>query len=113
MGKQPSKGFERTHSETEMTSVTGNNHLFVIGIDTYEHCGQLSNAVRDAESFRDLLLEKYQFEPAYLTALLNKEATRRKIANAFRRLTKEIGPNDNLVVYFSGHGHYDEHYKSC
>ena len=35
-------------------------------------------------------------------------ATERNIYNGFRKLAKMIGPNDNLVIYFSGHGEYDE-----
>ena len=31
------------------------NHLLVIGIDEYEHCGKLNNAVTDANQFVELL----------------------------------------------------------
>ena len=34
------------------------NHLFIVGIDKYEHATNLENCVSDAEAFIDVLLEK-------------------------------------------------------
>lgn len=88
----------------------GNNHLLVIAIDDYKHCTPLNNAVLDAEAFIDVMLTRYHFEKEHLTFIKNAEATKKAIENAFLKLVKTITPDDNLVVYFSGHGRYDEHF---
>lgn len=87
---------------------SGNNHLLLIGIDQYQQVGQLANAVRDAQTFRDLLLKKYTFSADYLTEVYDSKASRRQIMRGLRLMINQVKPGDNLIVYFSGHGHYDE-----
>ena len=38
---------------------TGKTYLFGIGINTYEHWGNLNNAVRDVEAIADILQQSY------------------------------------------------------
>ena len=85
----------------------GKNYLFVIAIDDYEFCPKLSNCVKDATSFIELLISKYQFEEKYLTFIKNKEASRDNIFNAFISFRKKIKPKDNLVIVYTGHGERD------
>ena len=86
----------------------GKNHLVVIGIDEYEHLENLQNAVRDAKALVKLLLEKYCFEQSHLIELYNKDATYDHIDGLLRKLKTVVKPGDNLLIYFSGHGHYDD-----
>jgi len=86
----------------------GNNHLVIIGIDQYTHVAKLDNAVRDAQSVRDVLLEKYCFEPPFLHEFYNEQATRKALINGLKSLIQPIQAEDSLIIYFSGHGHYDE-----
>lgn len=86
---------------------TWENHLLLIGIDQYQHVGKLNNAVRDAQAFGQLLQDKYQFDAERILALYDQDATGEAIAQAFRKLIGQVKPGDNLIVYFSGHGHYD------
>lgn len=101
------KGIGRESSERNPVP-QGINYLLAIGIDTYMHCPRLYNAVKDAQAFVGLLTEKYQFEKAHVKTLLNREATQLNIFEAFKALVNKITPKDNLVVYFSGHGEYEE-----
>lgn len=94
-------------------SFNGNNYLFVIGIDAYEHWKPLNCAVKDIEDFTKILLDRYQFEKDYLLKLTNEKATARNILNKFRFLAEKITEDDNLIVYFSGHGHFDDITKSA
>lgn len=82
------------------------NHLLVIGIDKYEDKGipNLNNAVRDAQRFVEILHTNYQFEATNTIELYNKTATKDNILEAFDRLIKSLNKEDNLVLYFSGHG---------
>lgn len=85
----------------------GRNYLLAVAIDDYRHCSPLNNAVLDVESFIDLMKSRYRFEDPDITFIKNEEATKKRIERAFIRLAKTIKPEDNLVVYFSGHGRYD------
>jgi hypothetical protein len=86
----------------------GANHLFVVGIDAYYRLQKLDNAVRDAKAFRDVLLERYRFKENHVYELYDAQATRRTIMGELRNLVSRLKPEDSLIMYFSGHGHYDE-----
>jgi len=83
----------------------GKNYLFLIGIDKYQHWPPLKSAVKDIQDFADLLTSRYQFEKANIILLKDEEATENNIINMFIDLSeKRITSEDNLIVYFSGHG---------
>jgi len=86
----------------------GKNYLLAIGIDKYLHCPKLKNAVKDAQAFIELMTKRFQFKEEHVSGLFDAEATRKNMINLFRDLAKKITSDDNLLVYFSGHGHYDE-----
>ncbi len=91
------------------TAASGRSYILAIGIDAYQHCGQLVNAVSDAQAFVNLMVDKYRFEKEQVITIFNEHATREGIATAFRSLIKKVRPDvDNVVVYFSGHGYYDQ-----
>ncbi|MDX2072557.1 MAG: SUMF1/EgtB/PvdO family nonheme iron enzyme [Haliscomenobacter sp.] len=91
-------------------SPRGTNYLLAIAINDYLHCSKLNNTVRDAEAFIELLTTRYHFDPKHVTFIKDAEATKRRIEQEFFRLIKTITPQDNLIVYFSGHGRHDEHF---
>jgi hypothetical protein len=84
------------------------NHLLVVGINNYQHWPKLNNAVKDATDIVGELMSKYNFEFAHVTFLKDEQATRSNMYNALRSLIEKISPQDNLVIYFSGHGFFDE-----
>ncbi|MDP6772380.1 MAG: caspase family protein, partial [Anaerolineales bacterium] len=77
----------------------GNYHALVIGNDRYRHLPQLSNAVNDANDVASLLRSKYRFNVDLLT-----NATRNEIVSALYSLNSKISEQDNLLVYYAGHG---------
>ena len=77
----------------------GDYHALVIGNDQYKHIKPLSNAVNDANSVASLLRSKYQFNVNVLT-----NATRNEIVSALYKLNSKISEEDNLLVYYAGHG---------
>ncbi len=97
---------ENAQPATEMPR--GKAYIFAIGINQYEHCPPLFNAVNDALQMVELLTSKYQFERAEVTTLLDKNATRRNIFLHLEDLARRITPRDNLLIYFSGHGTYKD-----
>ena len=96
-----------TYGEITDTSKS-KNFLMVIGINKYEHWPELNNAVNDAESVKEVLLGKYDFDNAETTVLINEDATRNNIYHAMRKYIELVGPNDNLLIYYAGHGYFDE-----
>ena len=88
----------------------GTNYLLAIAINDYQHCTKLNNAVLDAEVFIEVMTSRYNFEAVNVTFIKDTEATKRRIEQEFFRLIKTITPQDNLIVYFSGHGRHDEHF---
>ncbi|RMG88804.1 MAG: caspase family protein, partial [Bacteroidetes bacterium] len=86
----------------------GKNYLFAIAIDEYAHCPKLYNPVRDALELKAVLSERYDFEPQNIITLFNEAATESNIIHAFRDLARSISPSDNLVLFFSGHGEFDD-----
>lgn len=86
----------------------GKNHLFAIAINDYLHCPKLFNPVNDAKELIAVLTERYGFKKDNIQQLFNEEATEENIDKGFLRLAKEVTPDDNLIIFFSGHGEYDK-----
>lgn len=83
-----------------------NSWAVVIGIDDYAKWPKLQYAVRDAQSVRETLIEKFGFAPERVVTLKNAEATRNNILAAFHDKLAHGGvqKNDRIFVFFAGHG---------
>lgn len=103
------RSFGRQQS-IDATGKSGKNYLLTIGIDTYLQWQPLSNAVKDAQDFADVLTRQYQFEKENTFTLFNEDATETNIYKALRDMKRRLEPLDNLIVYYSGHGHYDDEF---
>ena len=95
----------------ENTLKKGLNYLLAIGIDQYQHCPPLYNATKDAKEVVSILKDRYLFEEAQIKTLYNEQANRKNIYSAFRSLAETVTSVDNVVIYFSGHGIYDNIYE--
>ncbi|HAM10437.1 MAG: hypothetical protein A2X05_12585 [Bacteroidetes bacterium GWE2_41_25] len=104
-GNDPLKGLNVAQA---MKSVeVGEYYGLIIGIDEYSgEWPALRNAVNDAKGVAELLTSKYTFTS--LKAMYNKEATRDNILAEFERLMSTAKANDNVFIYYSGHGEYIE-----
>ncbi len=85
---------------------TLNYHALVIGIDDYTGTGwpPLSTARADAKSMGEILKTRYGFD---VMELLGRKATRGNILRTLDQLM-HLTANDALLIYFAGHGFYDE-----
>ena len=101
------RGFGREKSKVPLRK-TGKNYLLAIGIDKYQQWQVLSNAVKDAREFSDVLTRQYQFDSDQVFTLYDEKATEGNIYTALREMKRRLQPEDNLIVYYSGHGHYDD-----
>jgi hypothetical protein len=84
------------------------NFLFVVGINNYEFWPHLNNAVKDANDMAGTLMGLYNFDFSNVTVLRDEQATRSNIYKTLRNYISQVAATDNLVIYFSGHGHFDE-----
>ncbi len=81
----------------------GRYHALVIGNNKYQHLPNLKTAVNDASVVADMLREAYDFE---VELLLN--ASRYEIVTALNTFRRQLTENDNLLIYYAGHGILDE-----
>ncbi len=92
----------------EYDPLMARNYLFAVGINSYKHWPSLNNAVKDANDLATTLLNDYQFEFSDITVLKDEQASLSNIYAGLRSMIEKVTPQDNLIVYFSGHGYFDE-----
>jgi hypothetical protein len=80
----------------------GRYHALVIGNHAYRDLPRLRTAGGDARAVAALLRDRYGFE---VTLLLN--GTRADILKALRRYRTALSSDDNLLIYYAGHGWLD------
>lgn len=94
-------------NEVEYLSEKARNFLFIIGINEYTTFSKLKNATSDAITLEEKLTSEYKIDSNNVYALYDSMATLENINSNFRKIIKNISPNDNLIIYFAGHGVYD------
>jgi Caspase domain/TPM domain/Glucodextranase, domain B len=91
-------------SETA-TLEAGKYYALVIGIDKYSgEWPQLTNATHDASGVAEELTKDYKFDK--VITLLDEQATRANILRQMEWLTDNVKKNDNVLIFYSGHGDY-------
>ncbi len=108
-------GFQEIIDAVEMAAapnIMGESDKFyalIIGVSSYPD-PMIPNLddhpTHDAEKLSSLLSEQYMFEEEDVTLLVNPN--RVDILKSFDLLSRNITPNDNLLIFFAGHGYYDE-----
>jgi uncharacterized protein len=102
---QQSRGLEAIPQATAGGVRNGSYYALVIGIDGYHPpLARLRTAVDDARAVGSLLHDRYGFQVTYL---LDQNATRFNILDALAKLRNTLGENDNLLIYYAGHGYSD------
>jgi TPR repeat protein len=82
----------------------GHHYVVAIGIDHYESWPTLGTAVSDGTGFAKLLTSQFGFEYA-AEPLTEKSATRDNIDSLIDDdLRKRLKPEDDLLIFFAGHG---------
>jgi Caspase domain/Domain of unknown function (DUF4384) len=79
----------------------------LIGIGQYQdnlHIPTLEGPPNDVAAMRAVLVRRWGFLPQDIVALVNDKASRANIMQELAALSKRSKPDDEIVVYFSGHG---------
>ena len=90
------------------SSAWGKYHALIVGINDYSEWPRLQTAVKDATVIRDLLVSRYGFGRKNVILRTDKEASRYQVNRDLRYLATSMGPNDNLLIYYAGHGQLDD-----
>lgn len=86
----------------------GDFYALLIGVNDYldPEIADLDKPIQDAKRLGDVLQQYYTFEPQNITYLENP--TRNEIVDALDKLKRNIGPEDNLIMFYAGHGYWDK-----
>jgi len=110
--EQPKKGAGRDPQYAPGQRLPpGKSWFFGIGINQYQHFSRLNNAVKDVKDVMLLLEEHYGLDPQYAVTLFNEAATRDQIIDQLDALVEQVGAEDKLIIYYSGHGHLNTRTK--
>ena len=80
----------------------GRFFALVIGNTGYAHFPKLNTADDDAKAVAALLKDAYGYEVKVLL-----DGTRSQIIDAIEAMRGTLSPNDNLLIYYAGHGWLD------
>jgi len=90
-------------SLSEFRSMTpGRDHALIIGNSNYRNIPSLDTPTNDARDVKELLEMRYGFDVKLLI-----DATRDQIMTALHEQKLNLGPQDNLLIYYAGHGAVD------
>jgi hypothetical protein len=93
-----------------MKNSTRKYRALIMGVSKYKNEGpglqSLDNPTKDAQKLYDMLTVNYTFDPS--DVILLKDPTRQEIIDAFDKLSNEATENDNVVVFYAGHGIWDK-----
>ncbi len=84
------------------------NHFLYIAINDYKYWPDLKNPLNDGRRLVHVLHNKYGFEKHNILSLTNDSATLDNIYTNFKDIIKKLTPNDNLLIFYAGHGYYDK-----
>ncbi|MCF6359509.1 MAG: caspase family protein [Cyclobacteriaceae bacterium] len=84
-----------------------------IGIDKYQFAStdlpNLDKPLQDASALQKVLIDKYSLTVENSNLLENP--TRAEVLSALEELSRKVTPKDNLLVFYAGHGVWDERLK--
>jgi hypothetical protein len=85
------------------TTVQAGSHALLIGIGAYRYLNPLARTASDARDVGDVLSAQ-GIPTANLALLLDENASKTAIGDQLVRLAQSAGPDETVVIFFSGHG---------
>ncbi|MGB3227989.1 MAG: caspase family protein, partial [Saprospiraceae bacterium] len=102
------KGVKQVTNTTQSGADRSEVYAVVVGISDYQDPGipDLRFADKDAEAFANYLSSDAggKLDVDHLKVLLNEKATVAQFAIALDWLMEVVKENDQVIIYFSGHG---------
>lgn len=100
------KAQKSSSSDASELGEVGRYFALIIGVQNYDDSDirSLEFPIKDAKRFATTLGQNYQFDR--IIPLHNP--TRADILGALEKLADEVKSNDNLLIFYAGHGYWDE-----
>lgn len=88
--------------------VVGNYYALIIGIQNYNdpNIPSLDFPIKDANDLKTVLLGKYAFTENNIEVM--KDPSRKEIIKKLKDLRMKLSKQDNLLIFYAGHGYWDE-----
>jgi len=100
-----------TNTTENVLSTLGNYYALIIGVQDYQdpNITDLDKPVNDAQKLYNTLSSKYTFATQNIKFLENPETNdiTAALEEYYTKLTKE----DNLLIFYAGHGYWDEKFE--
>jgi hypothetical protein len=92
----------------EYSLYAARNYALLIGNQRYDdpEILELEEPVKDATEMYNVLTKEYNFDPE--NVILLKNTTKAEIIGTLHQLRSKITPTDNLLIFYAGHGYWDE-----
>jgi hypothetical protein len=84
-------------------TASGKYFALIIGNNNYKYIRKLETAKKDARDIAHTLKKVFGFEVKLLL-----DATRNDTVQAINTIRKSLKENDNLLIYYAGHGEFDK-----
>ena len=83
-------------------------YALVIAVQDYDdpNINDLDHPIKDASKFIDIIQSDYNFKKENIQFM--KNPTKADIIGKLHNMRSQVTPEDNLLIYYAGHGHYDE-----
>jgi len=100
--KKPDREIKNT--EATVTINTGKYHALIIAVQNYSsrEINDLDHPIADAMAIKNILTKRYTFDDRNIIFLKNPD--RKTIGTTFNDLRKKLSENDNLLIFYAGHG---------
>ncbi|MBM4165805.1 MAG: caspase family protein [Ignavibacteria bacterium] len=85
--------------------IKGKYYALIIAVQDYKSIMGLEYPLQDAENVKNVLTTNYTFENNAIHFL--KNPNRKDIFSALQQLKKKLSAEDNLLIYYAGHGFWD------
>jgi len=109
--KEKLREVAKEEAENTQEVRAGKYHALVIGENEYNDplITDLDNPIDDAQQLYNILHSEYAFNKNNITFL--KNPTRSDIMVELDNLNSELNENDNLLIFYAGHGYWDSENK--
>lgn len=102
-GNQTSKVLTIQRRTKAVEHLANQYHALIIGNNKYRYLNQLKTPVNDAAILADLLARNYGFKVSLI-----QNANKEQILRALNTYRRSLTEQDNLLIYYAGHGIYDK-----
>jgi hypothetical protein len=104
----PSTTQSFTSKKAESLDVAGKYYALIIAINEYDDyvINDLDQPMLDAQKLYNTLVAQYTFDQQNIKFL--KNVKRNEIIIALDELSKIVTPDDNLLIFYAGHGYWDK-----